>query len=75
MEGNNLEKIIVCGGKWLNGIVCVEGVKNVVLFIIVVVLLVSDGKNVLFEVLVLFDVYIINEVLCYLNVEVVFENN
>jgi len=70
-----LEKIIVRGGKRLNGTVRVEGAKNAVLPIIAAALLESDGKNVLSEVPVLSDVYTINEVLRHLNAEVVFENN
>ncbi|HDR6313556.1 TPA: UDP-N-acetylglucosamine 1-carboxyvinyltransferase [Bacillus thuringiensis] len=70
-----MEKIIVRGGKRLNGIVRVEGAKNAVLPIIAAALLASDGKNVLSEVPVLSDVYTINEVLRHLNAEVVFENN
>ncbi|MGR6002847.1 UDP-N-acetylglucosamine 1-carboxyvinyltransferase [Bacillus cereus] len=70
-----MEKIIVRGGKRLNGTVRVEGAKNAVLPIIAATLLASDGKNVLSEVPVLSDVYTINEVLRHLNAEVVFENN
>ena len=70
-----MEKIIVRGGKRLNGTVHVEGAKNAVLPIIAAALLASDGKNVLSEVPVLSDVYTINEVLRHLNAEVVFENN
>lgn len=70
-----MEKIIVRGGKRLNGTVRVEGAKNAVLPIIAAALLASDGKNVLSEVPSLSDVYTINEVLRHLNAEVVFENN
>ncbi|MFH7832044.1 UDP-N-acetylglucosamine 1-carboxyvinyltransferase [Bacillus luti] len=70
-----MEKIIVRGGKRLNGTVRVEGAKNAVLPIIAAALLASDGNNVLSEVPVLSDVYTINEVLRHLNAEVVFENN
>ncbi|MEG7876941.1 UDP-N-acetylglucosamine 1-carboxyvinyltransferase [Bacillus cereus group sp. Sample62] len=70
-----MEKIIVRGGKRLNGTVRVEGAKNAVLPIIAAALLASDGKNVLSEVPILSDVYTINEVLRHLNAEVVFENN
>ncbi|KEK25465.1 UDP-N-acetylglucosamine 1-carboxyvinyltransferase [Bacillus gaemokensis] len=70
-----MEKIIVRGGKRLNGTVRVEGAKNAVLPIIAAALLASDGKNVLSEVPVLSDVYTINEVLRHLNAEVGFENN
>jgi UDP-N-acetylglucosamine 1-carboxyvinyltransferase len=70
-----LEKIIVRGGKRLNGTVRVEGAKNAVLPIIAAALLASDGKNVLSEVPELSDVYTINEVLRHLNAEVSFANN
>ncbi|MCC0760484.1 UDP-N-acetylglucosamine 1-carboxyvinyltransferase [Bacillus sp. BRTN] len=70
-----MEKIIVRGGKRLNGTVRVEGATNAVLPIIAAALLASDGKNVLSEVPVLSDVYTLNEVLRHLNAEVVFENN
>ncbi|WP_369901738.1 UDP-N-acetylglucosamine 1-carboxyvinyltransferase [Bacillus manliponensis] len=70
-----MEKIIVRGGKRLNGTVRVEGAKNAVLPIIAAALLASEGKNVLSEVPSLSDVYTINEVLRHLNAEVAFENN
>ncbi|WP_020061459.1 UDP-N-acetylglucosamine 1-carboxyvinyltransferase [Bacillus sp. 123MFChir2] len=70
-----MEKIIVRGGKRLNGTVRVEGAKNAVLPIIAAALLASDGKNVLSEVPELSDVYTINEVLRHLNAEVFFANN
>ena len=70
-----MDKIIVRGGKRLNGTVRVEGAKNAVLPIIAAALLASDGKNVLSEVPSLSDVYTINEVLRHLNAEVTFENN
>ncbi|CAM4065510.1 UDP-N-acetylglucosamine 1-carboxyvinyltransferase [Bacillus manliponensis] len=70
-----MEKIIVRGGKRLNGTVRVEGAKNAVLPIIAAALLASEGKNVLSEVPPLSDVYTINEVLRHLNAEVAFENN
>ncbi|WP_416828127.1 UDP-N-acetylglucosamine 1-carboxyvinyltransferase [Ectobacillus polymachus] len=69
-----MEKIIVRGGKQLNGSVRVEGAKNAVLPILAASLLASDGKNVLFDVPALSDVYTINEVLRHLNVDVVFED-
>ena len=70
-----MEKIIVRGGKRLNGTVRVEGAKNAVLPIIAAALLASDGKNVLSEVPELSDVYTTNEVLRHLNAEVSFANN
>lgn len=74
-EGNTLEKIIVRGGRKLNGTVKVEGAKNAVLPVIAASLLASEGKSIINEVPTLSDVYTINEVLRYLNAEVSFQNN
>lgn len=70
-----MEKIIVRGGRRLNGIVKVEGAKNAVLPVIAATLLASDGKSVITDVPTLSDVYTINEVLRFLNAEVVFKDN
>lgn len=70
-----MEKIIVRGGRRLNGAVQVEGAKNAVLPVIAATLLASDGKSVIRNVPTLSDVYTINEVLRYLNAEVAFEDN
>lgn len=70
-----MEKIIVRGGRKLNGTVKVEGAKNAVLPVIAASLLASDGKSVICDVPELSDVYTINEVLRNLNADVVFENN
>ncbi|MFT4416369.1 UDP-N-acetylglucosamine 1-carboxyvinyltransferase [Fredinandcohnia humi] len=70
-----MEKIIVRGGRKLNGTVKVEGAKNAVLPVIAASLLASNGKSFINEVPTLSDVYTINEVLRYLNAEVTFENN
>ncbi|PLR76172.1 UDP-N-acetylglucosamine 1-carboxyvinyltransferase [Bacillus sp. V3-13] len=70
-----MEKIIVRGGRRLNGTVKVEGAKNAVLPVIAATLLASDGKSVIRDVPTLSDVYTINEVLRYLNAEVEFKNN
>ena len=70
-----MEKIIVRGGKRLNGTVKVEGAKNAVLPVIAATLLASDGKSIIHDVPTLSDVYTINEVLRNLNAEVVFQNN
>lgn len=69
-----MEKIIVRGGKQLNGTVKVEGAKNAVLPIIAATLLASKGKSKLDNVPSLSDVYTINEVLKYLNADVQFED-
>lgn len=70
-----MEKIIVRGGRRLNGTVKVEGAKNAVLPVIAATLLASDGKSIIRDVPTLSDVYTINEVLRNLNAEVEFENN
>jgi UDP-N-acetylglucosamine 1-carboxyvinyltransferase len=70
-----LEKIIVRGGRRLSGSVKVEGAKNAVLPVIAASLLASDGKSVIRDVPTLSDVYTINEVLRFLNANVVFKDN
>jgi UDP-N-acetylglucosamine 1-carboxyvinyltransferase len=70
-----LEKIIVRGGRRLSGSVKVEGAKNAVLPVIAASLLASDGKSVIRNVPTLSDVYTINEVLRFLNANVVFKDN
>ncbi|MGP7817055.1 UDP-N-acetylglucosamine 1-carboxyvinyltransferase [Niallia sp. 01092] len=70
-----MDKIIVRGGKRLNGTVKVEGAKNAVLPVIAATLLASDGKSIIKSVPTLSDVYTINEVLRFLNAEVKFHNN
>ncbi len=70
-----MEKIIVRGGKRLSGSVKVEGAKNAVLPVIAASLLASDGKSVIRNVPTLSDVYTINEVLRFLNANVVFKDN
>jgi UDP-N-acetylglucosamine 1-carboxyvinyltransferase len=73
-EGKTLEKIIVRGGRQLNGSVKVEGAKNAVLPVIAASILASEGKSVITDVPALSDVFTINEVLRQLNAEVNFEN-
>jgi UDP-N-acetylglucosamine 1-carboxyvinyltransferase len=73
-EGNTLEKIIVRGGRQLNGSVKVEGAKNAVLPVIAASILASEGKSVITDVPALSDVYTINEVLRQLNADVSFED-
>lgn len=69
-----MEKIIVTGGRKLNGEVRISGAKNAVLPIIVATLL-SEGECVLRDVPRLADVHIINDVLTSLGAEISFENN
>jgi UDP-N-acetylglucosamine 1-carboxyvinyltransferase len=70
-----LEKIIVRGGRKLNGTVKIEGAKNAVLPVIAASLLASEGKSEICDVPKLSDVYTINEVLRYLGAEVRFDGN
>ncbi|MDM5340763.1 UDP-N-acetylglucosamine 1-carboxyvinyltransferase [Fictibacillus enclensis] len=69
-----MEKIIVRGGRRLEGSVKVEGAKNAVLPVIAASILASKGTSTIKDVPTLADVYTINEVLRYLNIEVKFEN-
>lgn len=73
-EGNTLEKIIVRGGRRLNGTVRVEGAKNAVLPVIAASILASKGKSTIYDVPPLADVYTISEVLRNLNTDVTYEN-
>ncbi|WP_167628798.1 UDP-N-acetylglucosamine 1-carboxyvinyltransferase [Listeria valentina] len=70
-----MEKIIVRGGKQLNGSVKIEGAKNAVLPVIAATLLASKGTSVLSNVPRLSDVYTINEVLKYLQADVQFKDD
>ncbi|MFC0272492.1 UDP-N-acetylglucosamine 1-carboxyvinyltransferase [Metabacillus herbersteinensis] len=70
-----MEKIIVRGGRKLNGTVKVEGAKNAVLPVIAASLLASEEKSIICDVPTLSDVYTINEVLRHLGADVHFENN
>lgn len=70
-----MEKIIVRGGKRLNGTVQVEGAKNAVLPVIAASLLASEGRSIIRDVPSLSDVYTIGEVLRYLNADVTFQEN
>ncbi|MGC4379092.1 UDP-N-acetylglucosamine 1-carboxyvinyltransferase [Fictibacillus sp. Mic-4] len=69
-----MEKIIVRGGRRLEGSVKVEGAKNAVLPVIAASILAGKGTSTIYDVPTLADVYTINEVLRYLNVDVKFEN-
>ncbi|MFC4410658.1 UDP-N-acetylglucosamine 1-carboxyvinyltransferase [Chungangia koreensis] len=67
-----MEKIVVTGGRQLNGKVRVEGAKNAVLPVLAAALLATEGKNVIRDVPNLADVYTINEVLKSLGADVSF---
>lgn len=70
-----MEKIIVRGGKRLEGTVKVEGAKNAVLPILAATLLASEGQSILTNVPILSDVFTMNNVLKHLNVGVEFQEN
>ncbi|WP_432363714.1 UDP-N-acetylglucosamine 1-carboxyvinyltransferase [Sporosarcina sp. UB5] len=65
-----MDKIIINGGRVLNGHVRVEGAKNAVLPILAAALLASDGPNIIRDVPNLSDVSTINEVVKSLNAKV-----
>ncbi|PLS39283.1 UDP-N-acetylglucosamine 1-carboxyvinyltransferase [Carnobacterium maltaromaticum] len=67
-----MEKIIVRGGKRLEGTVKVEGAKNAVLPILAATILASVGESKLTNVPTLSDVFTINEVLHHLNLDINF---
>ncbi|WP_226036314.1 UDP-N-acetylglucosamine 1-carboxyvinyltransferase [Aquibacillus saliphilus] len=70
-----MEKIIVRGGRQLNGSVKVEGAKNAVLPVIAASIIASEGKSVIHEVPALADVFTIKEVLSHMNADISFDNN
>lgn len=74
-ENRQMDKIIVKGGKRLNGKVKIEGAKNAVLPVLTASLIASEGRSVIHDVPTLDDVYTINEVLRNLHADVKFENN
>lgn len=65
-----MEKIIVRGGRRLEGEVEIEGAKNAVLPILAAAILPTRGRTVLTNVPILSDVYTMNNVIRFLNVEV-----
>jgi UDP-N-acetylglucosamine 1-carboxyvinyltransferase len=69
-----LEKIIVQGGRQLNGSVKVDGAKNAVLPVIAAAILGSRGKSSIYDVPALADVYTMKEVLRNLNIDVQYED-
>ena len=68
-----MEKIIVRGGHRLQGTVAIEGAKNAVLPILAAAILPTEGRTVLTNVPILADVYTMNNVIRFLNVQVGFE--
>ena len=70
-----MEKIIVRGGNKLNGTVEIEGAKNAVLPILAASILPTEGRTVLHNVPILSDVFTMNNVICFLNVKVGFDED
>lgn len=68
-----MEKIVVKGGKKLSGRVHIEGAKNAVLPIQAASILASSGTVELGNVPILSDVYTMNKVLNFLNIDVNFD--
>jgi UDP-N-acetylglucosamine 1-carboxyvinyltransferase len=68
-----VEKIVVKGGKKLSGRVHIEGAKNAVLPIQAASILASSGTVELGNVPILSDVYTMNKVLNFLNIDVNFD--
>lgn len=68
-----MDKIIVKGGNRLKGVVEIEGAKNAVLPILAAEILASEGQLKLSNVPILSDVYTMNNVLRFLNVDVEFD--
>lgn len=70
-----MEKIIVSGGRKLKGSVTIGGAKNAALPILAATILADEGESKLSNIPLLSDIYIMNEVLSYLNMEVVFDED
>ena len=70
-----MEKIIIRGGRRLQGSVQVEGAKNAVLPVIAASILAKEGTSTIYDVPELADVYTIKEVLESLNCDIHFVNN
>ncbi|KRN51880.1 UDP-N-acetylglucosamine 1-carboxyvinyltransferase [Pediococcus damnosus] len=75
MEVSVVDKIIVKGGNQLRGTVKIEGAKNAVLPILAASILASKGQLELSNVPILSDVYTMNNVLRFLNIDVEFSEN
>lgn len=68
-----MEKIIVGGGNSLIGSVDIDGAKNAALPILAATILASTGTNVIDNVPLLSDIYIMKEVLNHLNIGIEFD--
>lgn len=67
-----MDSMIVKGGNKLSGTVQVDGAKNAVLPILAATLLASEGTSIVTNAPLLSDVYLMNNVLSYLNAKVSF---
>lgn len=70
-----MDKIIVRGGRQLNGTVVVEGAKNAVLPVIAASIMASKGKSRLYNVPALADVVTMKDVLSNMDAEIDFHHN
>ncbi len=70
-----MDKIIIEGGKKLSGNVHIEGAKNAVLPIMASAILADNGETILSNVPLLSDVYTMESVLRFLNMDVEFNTN
>src|SRR5699024_6013677 len=70
-----MEKVIVSGDKQLKGSVEIDGAKNAALPILAATLLATQGESHLTNIPLLSDIYIMNEVLSHLNVDVTFNED
>ncbi|MCY9807271.1 UDP-N-acetylglucosamine 1-carboxyvinyltransferase [Lentilactobacillus senioris] len=70
-----MEKIIVHGGNRLTGTVHIDGAKNAVLPIQAAMILASEGTSELSNVPLLSDVYLMNKVLEFVNIDVDFDED
>ncbi|MDK7302460.1 MULTISPECIES: UDP-N-acetylglucosamine 1-carboxyvinyltransferase [Aerococcus] len=68
-----METMVVKGGQRLEGTVQVDGAKNTVLPILAATLLAEEGKSVIENCPLFSDVYLMNKVLDYLDVQVDFD--
>ncbi|WP_112182187.1 UDP-N-acetylglucosamine 1-carboxyvinyltransferase [Paraliobacillus zengyii] len=70
-----MDKIIVRGGRQLNGTVQIEGAKNAVLPVIAASIMASEGKSELHNVPALADVVTMKDVLSNMNAKIDFQHN
>ena len=67
-----MDKLLLRSGNRLKGVVKIEGAKNAVLPILAASILASEGQLELSNVPILSDVYTMNNVLRFLNIDVEF---